>query len=358
VPDDARRRFHELGLALIDVPEELGGGGAGALTAALVHEELAYGDAGAAVALWAPHHAAAAIRELGDADQARRLLARFTEAPDRLGAVAYSERTAPTAGFSTTAEHRNGGWVLRGHKRHVTNAGRADLTVVFAQVDPARGWDGAGAFVVPAGTPGLRAGEPQTLLGLATVPVAELILEDCAVPDDHRLTGGGDLGAAVARWLARVALTTAARQVGLARAAYEHALAYTQERHAFGKPVAHFQSIAFTLADMHMDVESARWMVWRAAASIDRGRLDTAIVAEAAVHANEAAWRVADNAVQLLGGAGFIQDFPVEKWLRDTKAIALSGPAAELAALTVAAAELGHAVDAPWPHAAIQPMLT
>jgi acyl-CoA dehydrogenase len=160
------------------------------------------------------------------------------------------------------------------------------------------------------------------------------------------------------RLFGRMVLTCAARQVGLARAAYEYALAYTQERQAFGKPVAHFQAIAFTLAEMHMDVEAARWMVWRAAPQSGGEKGALREIAMAGAHANEAAWRVADNAVQLLGGAGFVQDYPVEKWLRDTKALALTAPTEQLSQLQVASVELGHPVDAPWPTNAIQPIFT
>ena len=154
---------------------------------------------------------------------------------------------------------------------------------------------------------------------------------------------------------ARAMVVNAARQVGLARASYEFALEYTQERKAFGKPVAHFQSIAFALADMAMEVDAARWMVWRAATELDKGTWTSAVAALA--HANEAAWRVADNGVQLLGGAGYVQDYPVEKWLRDTQALALFGPPSESADLAVAARELGEPL-AGLPSSNLQPFFT
>jgi alkylation response protein AidB-like acyl-CoA dehydrogenase len=164
---------------------------------------------------------------------------------------------------------------------------------------------------------------------------------------------------AMARFFARAAVTTAARQVGLARAAYETALGYTQDRKAFGKAVAHFQAISFTLAEMHMDVESARWMVWRAAAELDRGSATApAAAAEALAHANDAAWRVADRGVQLLGGAGYIQDFPVEKWLRDTKALALVGGCDQAAQLVTAASLVGADLGPGWPIPQLQPVVT
>ena len=352
----ARRKFHELGLALVDVPEALGGGGASALTAALVHEELAWGDAGAAVALWTPSLAAAALVELGGPEQARRWIAKLDGA-ESFGALAWSEKGGPIAGFSTVAERNGDGWTLHGKKCFVTNGANAHVTVVLAQIAGERdGWDGVGAFVVGAGAAGMRAGDRHATLGLESVHASEVILEGVHVPDEDRLRVE-DFPAALRRLLERASLLTAARQVGLARAAYEVALDYTQDRKAFGKPVAHFQSIAFTLADMLMDVESARWMVWRAAVALE-GKTRSPLIAAAAVHANEAAWRVADNAVQLLGGAGYCQDFPVEKWLRDTKTLALVGPPSELSQLHVASHELGHTVGEELPSGALQPMLT
>jgi len=373
VPATLRKQFHELGLGLIDAPESVGGQGASLTTSMLVHEELAFGDAGAAVALWAPHAAAQAILCLGDEAQQKRFLGRFaaSDGAERLGAVAYGERNAPLDGFHTTAKKTGSEWILNGKKAWVVNGGRADLHVVFAQLDGSSGWDGAAAFVVEAGNPGLKAGARHELLGLETVRATELVLEGCRVPDGNRLlgsppkdegaggpvSGGNDFRGGVAQFMSRVALANAARQVGLARAAYEFALEYTQERKAFGKAVAHFQAVAFTLAEMAMDVDAARWMVWRAARALDQGRLSVE-VPEAVAHANEAAWRVADNAVQLLGGAGYVQDYPVEKWLRDTKALALFSVPSEIAQLAVAGLELGHPIGGAMPSSAIQPFFT
>jgi acyl-CoA dehydrogenase len=347
IPVGLQKKFHELGLSVLELPEPCGGQGLGTLTAMLVHEELAFGDPGAAVALWAPHVAAAAIYELGDDEQRKRLIPRFAQQAGHRGALAYSEKwKVPQAGFATVAQQSGEGYLLTGAKSFVINGGIADLTVVFAQVDAAKGWDGIGAFALEGTPDSMKMGARHELLGLETVHAAELVFDGCKVPPRNRLLGGDDFQTAARRLFGRIALVGAARQVGLARAAYEYALAYTQERQAFGKPVAHFQSIAFTLADMHMDVESTRWMIWRAAVAFDSGRPDAILpIAEAAVHANEAAWRVADNAVQLLGGAGFVQDYPAEKWLRDTKALALAAPTDQLSQLLVASAVLGRPGD-------------
>lgn len=363
VPDEALAQGAELALGLLDVPEAAGGAGQGPMTTAIVDEELAFGDPGAAVALGAPHLAAAAVVELADAVQAERLLARFAD-PTARGAVAWSEPAAgiPEAGFATTATPVAGGFRLDGRKVFVVNGGRAALTIVFAQLAGAQGagWDGIGAFAVEGAPAGMTSGERYRTLGLEAVHAAPVAFEDVFVPDENRLAGGGDR-ARLLRFFARAALRVAARQVGLARAAYEYALGYTQDRSAFGKPVAHFQSVAFTLADMHMDAESARWMLWRAAAAREAGLDDEEVarlVAEAAAHANEAAFRVADNAVQLLGGAGFIQDYPVEKWLRDTKTLALLAPSDQLQQLRAAAPLVGGALEVPLPGPALQPLFT
>jgi acyl-CoA dehydrogenase len=358
VPAELRQRFHELGLALVDAPESLGGQGASLVTAAIVHEELAWGDPGAAVALWAPHLAVPAILALGDAAQQARLIGRFaaSDGGERLGAVAWAERNAPLEGFHTTARRAGSDWVLNGAKAFVVNGGRAELHVVFAQLEGTTGWDGVAAFVVEAGNPGLKAGARHVLLGLETVHAAELVLSECRVPDANRLQSG-EFRRGVALLFARGALMNAARQVGLARASYELALTYTQERKAFGKPVAHFQAVAFTLAEMAMEVDAARWMVWRAARALDEGQLD-ARVPSALVQANDAAWRVADHGVQLLGGAGYVQDYPAEKWLRDTKALALFSIPDQIAQLAIAGDELGHAIGGGLPSSAIQPFFT
>ncbi len=359
VPDGLRRQFHELGLGLIDLPEAVGGQGAGLVTAALVHEELSYGDPGAAVALWAPHLAAQALLALGSDEQQRRLLGRFaaTDGHARLGAVAWADKKAPLEGFSTVARKDGADWILDGHKAFVVNGGLADLTIVFAQLEGTTGWGGIGAFAVEASNPGLKAGERHALLGLEAVHAAEVVLTGCRVPDSDRLIRGDEKPSdGVKTMFVRWSVVNAARQVGIARASYELALEYTQERKAFGKPVAHFQAIAFTLAEMAMDVDAARWLVWRGASELEHGRPLAAV--EACVHANEAAWRVADNGVQLLGGAGYVKDYPAEKWMRDTKTLALFQPTSEIASLSIASSELGHALGTGLPSAAIQPFFT
>lgn len=371
VPAAARRAFHELALGLLDVPEAMGGGGQPVLSACVAHEELAAGDPSASVALWSPHLAGAAVAELADDAQGLSLLAPLAAADgaERLGALAWSEAGGPLEGFATRATPVENGYRLDGEKRFVVNAGRAALTVVFAQLDgpdERTGWDGIAAFAVEGQPPGLTAGERATLLGLDMVEVASLRLDGVVVPASHRLGGRGDFAAALDRLFCRQLLVGAARQVGLARAASEYALAYTQDRHAFGKPVAHFQSIAFTLAELFMEVDAARCLLWRAAAAFDalaRGSGDLSSVrrlcAQASAQAGEVAFRAANDGVQLLGGAGFIRDFPSEKWLREARALSLLAPTAELSQAVGAADLLGDASPHVLrPPASLQPIVT
>lgn len=347
LPAEVEQAYWELGLPMLDLPDPDTGAAPRMVPAVLVQEELAWGDPAAAVCLSQVGWLGYALCELGDEAQRRRLLAPFHEGGRRRGAVAYSEGwKAPPQGFATQAVPSKGGYVLTGVKSYVLHAGRADLTLVFAQVNPDAGWDGFGVFAV-AGAPdparGFCGGARHKLLGLEALHVGELIFDEVLVAEEDRLRGDARRGAG--RLFARGQLVTAARQVGLMRAAYEYALGYTQERQAFGRPVAHFQANSFRLADMLMDVESSRWLVWQAAASADHGYLDVSLCAQAAVHAGEAAWRVADACVQLLGGAGYIQDFPAEKWLRDTKTLGLFGGSAELCQQVVATGELGHGLE-------------
>lgn len=362
IPDELRRKFHELGVSLTEVPEAVGGSGLGTLTAALVNEELGFGDPGAAVALFGAHSVPAALLELGDEAQQKRLLARFVNDGKKLGAVAWSEsgKALPEQGFATTARRDGDAWVIDGEKAFVVNGGRADLHVVFAQVDAAAGWKGIAAFAVEGSNPGVSAGKACAWLGLETVHASSVVFKGCRVADADRLAGGDPITGA-RRFFARVALANAARQVGLARASYDTALAYTQDRTAFGKVVAHFQAVSFNLAEMAMELDSARWMVWRGAVAFDTNAPDAlALVAKAATHANAVAWRIADDGVQLHGGAGFVQDYPVEKWMRDTKTLAMLAPSDQLHQLVVAADaigkpdEFGVALPASW----IQPVVS
>lgn len=346
-PDESlRREYGALGLSALELPVEHGGSGLGALTAALVAEELSFGDPGLAVALHGPGSLDAALLALGSPAQCASL-GRFVDDPLWRGGVAFADQAPPAGeGLATRAERDGAGWRLTGRKGLLANAG-ADRVVVFAQVDPGAGWDGLGAFVVERGAPGLQVQERARTLGLLTAELAPLWVEGCYVSDDARLAMPSGAREGLRRFFAALQVRTAARVVGLARAAYEYALAFASTRVAFGQPVAHFQAVGFMLSDMHMDVESARWLTWRAAGRLDAGERAYREAALAFSHATEQGQRVAERALQLLGGAGYLQDHPVEKWMRDAKTLALFGGSAEAARQVVAEEDLGRGDTAP-----------
>ncbi len=352
VPEDTRRLAHEMGLGLACVPEAAGGAGLGMTTSVMIEEELGAADAGAAFGLPGPGALATAVVELGSIDQASRALADFAgdDGHSRFGAVAWSE-PAPCrerAGFVTVAEPCDGGYVITGKKAFVTNAHRAHRFVVLAQVDASQGWAGIGAFLVEKGAEGLSIGARHDTLGLDAADFGAIELTRVRVDEAARLVPEGDFTRALLRFFAKRALVVAARAVGLARFAYEIAREYAETRTAFGKPIGHFQAVAFTLADRLMDVDSSRWLVWKAASLWDAGeKEDHALVAtaRAAATAFEAAMRTADDCVSLHGGSGFIRDLIAEKLMRDAKQLALTAPTAEQLDQLAAAIEVGAPLD-------------
>jgi alkylation response protein AidB-like acyl-CoA dehydrogenase len=354
VPDDIRRLAHDMGLGLVMVPESAGGQGLGMVTTVLLEEELGAADAGAAFGLAGPQAFGTAVAELGTPQQIDQHLAAFAGegGNERFGAVAWSEASPnkARAGFSTTAERSGAGWVLTGKKAFVVNAHLADRFVVFAQIEPDQGWGGLGAFVVPRGE-GVVVGARYDTLGLDAADFGEVELRGVVVPDGARLVGDpgeGGFTRATLRFFAKRALVTAARAVGLARFALDLAREHCENRSAFGKPIGHFQAVAFTLADRHMDVESARWLVWKAAASWDsKVKEERALhaTAQAAASALEIAMRTADDGVGLHGGSGFIRDLVAEKLMRDAKQLALTCPTAEQLDQLASAIELAMPLD-------------
>ncbi len=343
LPDDVSRTLRELGLPLAGLPETLGGQGLTLASMVLIEEELAAGDPTAAYAMPGPGAFGRAVLEIaGDAAQ-RTWLAAFAEEGSRAeGAVAWSE-AAPRRdreGFSTTATREGDGWTIRGTKSYVQRAATADRLLVFASVDDTRGWEGLGAFVVEPSAQ-VKIGARAGTLGLDGVSWSDVTFDGARAA--ARLDDGEGLTRGLARFFLREALLVAARAVGLARSAVEVSRAYCDGRIAFGKPIGHFQAIAFKLADRAMDVDGARWMVWRAAWAWEGGDPLVAmrLTAQAAAHALEVAMRAGDDAVQLHGGAGFMRDYPVEKMMRDAKQMALTCPTVTQLDQIAAAIELG-----------------
>jgi len=332
-------KAHEIGLLSFGLPEEYGGGGVPGgligLTNFVVMEELAWGCAAIATTIGSSTYAAGPILALGTEEQRRRFIPRFCD-PDRvrLGAVCITETGggSDVAAMRTTFRRDADGYVLDGTKCFITNGGIADVHVVFAVERPGAGWSGMAAFLVEKGTPGLSMGKVERKLGVRSSHTAEVVLDGCRVPAENRLggepaaaddprRGTGTAPAGNPLFLLQYSrMTYAATAVGLARAAFEYALDYAGERVSFGRPIARHQAVGAKLAEMAMAVDAARLLVWRAGWMIDSGRpLDRAEGSMAKCYSADVAVAVTQEAVQILGGHGYMRDHPVEKWYRDAK---------------------------------------
>jgi len=345
VPWDIIRKAHALGLDTAFIPEAYGGGGIDStLTHVIVMEELNWGCAGMSTGLIGAGLAYLPIIHMGTDDQKKRFLTRFTGPEARLGALCLTEPDAGSdvANISTTAVKKGKEWVLNGVKRFITNGGIADLHIVFATIDKSLGHFGIRAFVVEHDTPGLKVGKVEDKMGVRASHTAEVILDDCRIPADNML--GSDEGTAfygAMKTLESSRPLVAAGAVGIARAAYEYALDYSRKRKAFGSPIAKKQAIAFMLADMKTKVDGARLLVWRAAWMLDEGMPMNMEASIAKLYAADMAMEVTTDAVQILGGAGYMKDEPVEKWMRDAKIFQIWEGTSQIQRLVISREEIG-----------------
>lgn len=323
MPWPVLEKAHEVGLTTYGIPEEYGGGGImNAVSHALIAEELFWGCAGIATAVEASELAAMPILLMGNDEQKAQWLPRLAEPDDvKLGAFAVTEPEAGTdvSAITTRAERDGDEYVINGQKRFISNGGIADLYIVFATTDPDAGNEGLSAFIISGETPGVEAGKKEKKMGIRASHTGDVILEDVRVPVENRLgeEGEGFMGAMQVFEHSRPIV--AAGAVGVARAAYEYALDYARERVQFGKPIIAKQAIRFKLADMAMKIDAARFLTWHAAWLIDQGIYANKQASLAKAYAGDTAMWVTTEAVQILGGYGYMRDYPTEKWMRDAK---------------------------------------
>jgi alkylation response protein AidB-like acyl-CoA dehydrogenase len=319
-PDDLLPKLFALGVMGIEVPEDLGGGGASFFHAVLAVEALARVDASVSVLVDVQNTLVVnAIRRWGSPDVIARFLPAL--ATRSIGAYALSEAGSGSDAFALTtrAVDTPSGFRLTGRKLWITNALEADLFIVFATVAPEAGYKGITAFLVERGTPGFTVGRKEDKLGIRASSTCELLLDDVLVPRANVL---GEIGKGY-----KVAIETlnegrigiGAQMLGIAQAALDHALRYTKQRRQFGRPIADNQGVQFQLARAATEVEAARLLVYNAARLRDAGRPFLTEAAMCKLHASEAAEHVASLAVNLFGGYGFVKDYPVEKLYRDAK---------------------------------------
>lgn len=338
IPDEVFRQLGELGVLGLPFPPEYGGAGLDTLAFALAVEELARVDA--ALALSVAAHVSlgcAPIYLFGTEEQRRRYLVPALRG-EMLLAFGLTEPGAGSDAAATTTRAVQDGdhWVVNGTKVFITNGSRAGAVIITAVTDPERGRDGISNLVVERGTPGFRVARRYEKLGLHASDTAELVFEDCRVPAGQLL---GERGRGYRNFLevlngGRIGI--GALSCGIAQACLEASLRYARQRRQFGRPIGSFQAIQFKLADMAVQLEAARLLVYRAAWLRDRGRPHAAAASMAKLFASETAERAALEAVQIHGGYGYVRDFPVERYLRDAKLMTIGEGTSEIQRMIIA----------------------
>jgi acyl-CoA dehydrogenase len=332
------------------------------LSMAITFEEMSWGDAGICLAIFGSTLAVAGIMNSGTAEQQMEWIPQCFGSPGDLKLAAFGV-SEPDAGSDVsslktraTYDEAKDEWTLNGTKTWITNGGIANLHVIVASVDPALGSRGQASFVVPEGTPGISQGRKFQKMGIRASHTAEVLLQDCKVPGANLLGGKEKLDAKLARARegksssSQAAMATfeasrpliGAQAIGIARAAYEYALDYAKQRVQFGRAIIENQGIAFKLADMKTQIDASRLLVWRASwMGATRKSFASGEGSMSKLHAGETAVRVTDEAIQILGGAGYVREHPVEQWHRDAKIYTIFEGTSEIQRLIIARAISG-----------------
>ncbi len=338
-PADVIAKAHELGLMNLHIPESLGGAGLSAFDGLLISEELNWGCSGIGTSIGANGLGMAPVLIAGTDEQKRHWLPPLLEEPI-LCCFALTEPDAGSdvARVKTTAERRGDEYVLNGSKMFITNAGYAAWSIVFAKTDMNAGHKGLTAFVVPLDAPGVTREKHLDKMGQRATDTSAFALTDVVVPVANRLGEEGEGFKIAMQTLDFTRPGTAIGAVGVAQAAYEHAVEYAKERQSFGVPIAMHQGISFLIADMACEIEAARLLTWQACWMIDQGygRKSTLYSSFAKRFAADTAMKVTTDAVQVLGGYGYIKEYPVEKLMRDAKLFQIYEGSSQIQRLVIA----------------------
>jgi alkylation response protein AidB-like acyl-CoA dehydrogenase len=337
-PLDTIRKLGELGYMGAIFPEELGGAGLGYIEYSIIIEELSRVDGSVGIIV-AAHTSLCSnhIYKAGTQDQRERYLPRLTSG-EWIGCWSLTEPEAGSdaAGTRTNAVLDGECWVLNGAKTFTTNAHYADVCVAMAVTDRAAAQHGISAFVIDRGTPGFRPGKKENKLGLRASATGEVIFENCRLGQGQLLGRKNDGFVDSLKILDGGRISIAALSIGMAQGAYDAALRYSKMRKQFGRPISEFQAIQHKLVDMAVDLDAARLLNYRAAWMLDHGQRVTRESSMAKLFASEAAVRIANEAVQIHGGYGFIKDYPVEKFYRDVKLCTIGEGTSEIQRLVIA----------------------
>ncbi|MBO6661042.1 MAG: acyl-CoA dehydrogenase [Roseivirga sp.] len=331
------KKFGELGLMGVLVPQEYGGSGFTYDEYITVVSEIAKIDPGIGLSV-AAHNSLCTghILLFGNEDQKKKWLPKLATA-EWIGAWGLTEpNTGSDAGNMKTVAKKDGNeWVLNGTKNWITHGKSGDIAVVIARTGEVGDSHGMTAFVVERGTKGFEAGKKEDKLGMRTSETAEMIFEDCRIPEENLLGNVGEGFIQAMKILDGGRISIAALSLGIAEGAFEAALAYSQERHQFNQPIFNFQGISFKLADMATELEAAKLLTYRAAQLKNDGKPMTKESAMAKYFASECAVSFSNEAVQIFGGYGYTKDYPVEKYYRDSKLCTIGEGTSEIQKLVI-----------------------
>ncbi|RFT14854.1 MAG: Butyryl-CoA dehydrogenase [Candidatus Saccharicenans subterraneus] len=341
-PEEVMQKAFEAGFLTCNVPVEYGGGGLSDLEVAIISEELAWGCAGMYTTMMANSLAFTPIILFGSEEQKQKFLTPFTR---KMAFASYclTEREAgsDTSAIKTIARKDGSDYVINGSKCFITNGGVASLYVVFANAAPEKGARGITAFLVPKETPGVTIGKVEDKMGHRASNTAEIFFEDVRVPAENIIGRVGQGFLIAMRTFDRTRSAVGAAGVGLARAALEYAVDYAKTRVQFGQPIATFQAIAFKIAQMAMEIEAARLLVWKAAWMVDKGLPCGLNSAMAKCFGSDLAMWASLEALQILGGYGYMKDYPVEKLVRDAKLLQIYEGTNEIQRLVISREVIG-----------------
>ena len=336
-PREICRKAWDLGLMNTHVPEAYGGMGLGVLDGAVIAEEIAWGCTGIGTAMEANTLAEAPVIVAGSDEQKKTWLAPMIH-EFKFAAYCVTEPDAGSdvAGIKTIARRAGDDYVLTGGKMWITNGSVADWYFVLAYTDPEKKHKGMSAFIVPRSSPGIEVGKKEKNMGQRASDTRAVSFNEVKVSKANRLGNEGDGFKIAMGAFDHTRPIVAAAAVGLARSAFDHAVRYAKERRAFGVPLAAHQAISFMVAEMAMNIEAARLLVWKACRTIDMGRRNTREAAFAKAFGADMAMKVALDAVQIFGGYGFNTEYPVEKIMRDAKVFQIYEGTSQIQRLIIA----------------------
>ncbi len=319
-PQEAKVALIKSGLYAAHVPTEFGGDGADALATVLIIEEVARACGSSSLIPAVNKLGSMPLILGGNEEQKKRWLPRLVKGEGFSYCLSESEAGSDASAMRTKVERSGDGWVLNGSKKWITNAGESELYSVIAQGDPSGGTKGITAFVVEKSDPGVSFGAPEKKMGMRGSPTREVYFDNVQLSDDRRISEVGQGFALAMNTLDHTRITIAAQAIGLAQGAFDVATKYAHERQQFGKPIFDFQAIQFMLADMAMNIEAARLLTYSAAIKSENNEKDLRFFSAASkCFASDIAMKVTQDAIQVLGGYGYVTDYPVERMMRDTK---------------------------------------